>query len=47
VDQFTLEEVQNRNKKLAGRKAKPSNEIRFKVDRRKFQIRDKRFYPMR
>jgi hypothetical protein len=32
VDQFTPEEVQNRNKKLARRNAKPSNEIRFKAD---------------
>jgi hypothetical protein len=32
VDQFTPEEVHNRNEKLARRKTKPSNEMRFKAD---------------
>jgi hypothetical protein len=50
VDQFTPKEVQNRNKKLAVRKAKPSSGMRFKANNSgvvfcwKFQISDKGFY---
>jgi hypothetical protein len=32
MDQFTPEEVNYSNKKLAGRKAKSSNHMRFKID---------------
>jgi hypothetical protein len=53
MDYLLSEKVQNKNEKLAGRKAKPSSKLRLNVDtgciayHRKFQISDKRFYLVR
>jgi hypothetical protein len=32
VDKLTPEKVENSNKEIVGRKAKPSNEMRFKIN---------------
>jgi hypothetical protein len=53
MDYLLSEKVQNKNEKLAGRKAKPNSKLRLNADtgciayHQKFQISDKRFYRAR